>query len=133
MKLGEHLESDSGSAPDRSRTLFSGLDVAVKGYEPILKGIGRWNLELFALMTRRSRAWLGVPTRLGQCRSPQELAYEQLRFWQTAASDYTEAAQRMVAAFGAAMPELSSIAQRDYITVEQPSTPAAKRNDRKAA
>jgi hypothetical protein len=110
--------------------------MVVKGCEPALKGVGRWNLELIGLMTRRSQAWLEVPTRLAQCKTPMDLFKEQMRFWQSAAADYTEGSRRLSAAWGAAaMPKLNGTQPHDYMTVSEPkdSEAAPKRGDRKAA
>jgi hypothetical protein len=107
----------------------------VRGYGPGLKAIGRFNLEMVALVSRRWQAWLGAPRQFSRCRSPWDIAQEQLRFWQAAVRDYAHSAQRLSATFGAfaVMPEHHGAAQRDYITVQEPATSAAKRNDRKAA
>jgi hypothetical protein len=135
MKSAGHVDPNLGSALGISRIYFSGLETLAKGYEPALKAVGRWNLELLALTSRRSQAWLSVPARFGQCKSPADVAREQWQFWQSAASDYSEAAQRLVAAFAACavVPEFKGIAQRDFITVEEPTTSPGKRSDRKAA
>jgi hypothetical protein len=136
MKAAGHVDPNLGSALSISRIYFSGLETLAKGYEPALKAVGRWNLELLALTSRRSQAWLGVPARFSQCKSPADVAREQLQFWQSAASDYSEAAQRLGAAFAACavVPEFKGIAQqRDFITVEEPTTSPGKRSDRKAA
>ena len=57
-----------------------------------------------------------------------------MRFWQSAAADYTEGSRRLSAAWGAcaAMPKLNGTQPRDYMTFTEP-TDAAKRTDRKAA
>jgi hypothetical protein len=114
---------------------LSGLEPVAKVYEPLFKGIGRCSLEGLALVSRRSQAWLAVTARLGEFRSPAELATSQWQFWQAAAEDYAHAAQRLAAAFGVcvALPEHKGIAQRDFITVEGPLASAGKRSDRKAA
>ena len=137
MSGSERHETKTGPRADLSQVHFSGLDAMVKGCEPAMKGVGRWNLELVALMTQRSQAWLGIPARLGQCKSPVDLVNEQMRFWQAAAADYAQASHRLAAAFGACatLPGLSSAQQRDYITFPEPKEASAepKRSDRKAA
>ena len=50
------------------------------------------------------RAWMEIPARASQCKTPQDLVREQLQFWQTAAHDYSEGVQRLTAAFGALAP-----------------------------
>lgn len=133
MRSGGHFDCDSAFSV--SRTYLGGIDAVVKAYEPAVKGIGRYNLELLALISRRAQAWLGLVSRLGRCRSPFDVAREQLHFWQSATTDYAQAAGRLSTAFGACavVPEFKGITQRDFITVEEPAASAGKVGDRKAA
>jgi hypothetical protein len=137
MTVGEHADPNTGSMTDLSTAYIGNLDTLMKGCEPALKGVGRWNLELLALTTRRSQAWFGIPLRLGQCRLPLDVVNVQLRFWQTLASDYWEAFHRLVAVWGACaiLPRLNGLAERDYITLQEPdeTSRTPKRSDRKAA
>ena len=131
MNSGERSVSNAGSAPS---WVFGNLEAWVRGYGPALKGIGRFNLELLALISRRWQAWLSASRHFGECTSPWEVAQEQLRFWQVAVNDYAQSAQRVSTTFGAwaVMPGHQGAAQRDYITVQEPA-PAAKSSDRRAA
>lgn len=113
--------------------LFGGFDVLAQSYyEPVFKGFARWQLELLTLSSRRAQAYLELPSRLAQCRTPQDLANEQMQFWQTAYHQYTESAQRALVAvsqIGGAVPGSSSAArprERDYMTVPEPKEPAAQ-------
>ncbi|HEY5828936.1 MAG: hypothetical protein ACAH24_02105 [Hyphomicrobiaceae bacterium] len=137
MSGNERLDSKAGPLGNLSQAYFGGIDNMVKGCEPALKGVGRWNLELFGLMTRRSQAWLEMPARLGRCKTPVEAYGEQMRFWQTAAADYADGWQRLAAAWGACavMPKLNGSQPRDYMAVAEPKDAAAadKRGERKAA
>lgn len=138
MSASERLDSKAGPLGNLSQTYFGGLDMMVKGCEPALKGVGRWNLELIGLMARRSQAWLEIPASLGRCKSPVDLYNEQMRFWQTAAADYADGSRRLAAAWGACaavMPKLNGAQPHDYITFAEPEATAAapKRSDRKAA
>jgi len=137
MSGSERFDTKSGPLGGPSQVYLSGLDAMVKGCEPALKGVGRWNLEVVGLVTRRSQAWLDVPARLSHCKSPLDVFNEQMRFWQTAAADYSEASHRLAAAFGACamMPNLNGAAQRDYIAFADPKEASieSKRSDRKAA
>jgi hypothetical protein len=130
----ERLDSKAGPLGNLSQAYFGGLDVMVKNCEPAITGVSRWNLELFGLLARRSQAWLEVPTRLMQCKTPGDLVNEQVRFWQSAAADYTEGSRRLSAAWGAcaAMPKLNGTLPRDYMTFADPKD-AAKHAERKAA
>jgi Phasin protein len=137
MSGSERLDSKADPLGHLSQAYFGGLDVMVKGYEPALKGVGRWNLELMGFMARRVRAWLEIPGELGQCKSPVEVFKAQTKFWQGASADYAEAARRLTAAWGActAMPKRDDGKEpRDYITFPEPQeSPTPKRGERKAA
>jgi len=137
MSGSERLDSKAGPLGNLSQVYFGSLDVMAKGFEPALKSVARWNLELASLMARRSQAWLAVPARLMQCKTPVDLVNEQMRFWQSAAADYTEGSRRLGAAWGAcaAMPKLNGTQPRDYMAFDTPKDAQAMsgRGDRRAA
>jgi hypothetical protein len=84
-----------------------------------LKAAARCQLEVLGLMNRRTQAYMQVPTRLAQCRTPQDFMNEQMAFWRTAAEQYRESGLKVGQAWGQAMPWLPSgraFAERDYIT-----------------
>lgn len=137
MSGSERLDPKAGPLGNLSQAYFGNLDVMVKGCEPALKSFSRWNLELVGFAARRAQAWLEIPTKLGQCKTPADLVSEQLKFWQAATSDYVEGSRRLTAAWngGAALPKSDGTRQRDYITFPEPQEPAVapKRGERKAA
>ena len=73
MSASERNDPKAGPFVNLSQTYCNGLDVLAKGYEPVLKGVGRWNLEVMSFMTRRASAWLEIPARASQCKTPQDL------------------------------------------------------------
>jgi phasin protein len=105
---------------------LGGFGALAQAYEPLFKGLARWQLEVLTLSSRRAQAYLEMPSRLAQCRTPQDLAGEQMRFLQTAYQQYTECAQRGLFALtqlgglasGAATTEAPR--ERDYMTVSEP-------------
>jgi hypothetical protein len=101
MRGSERSDPKSGPLENMSQAYFAHLDRINQAYEPALKGIGRYNLELAGLTSRRAQAWIDIPSRLGRCKTPQDLWGEQTKFWQTAMAQYTESWQRMAAALGA--------------------------------
>jgi len=124
-----------------SQAYVGNLDAVAQLFQPLAVGAGRYNLELFGLMTRRTRAWLEVPTRLSQCRTPNDLVNEQLRFWQAAVQDYADGAKRLALAFSSfAAPGLDgrgtvATSTRDYLGFPDAKTTAAEpaKRDRRAA
>ncbi|MBO0741607.1 MAG: phasin family protein [Hyphomicrobiaceae bacterium] len=137
MSGSERLDSKADPLGHLSQAYFGGLDMMVKGCEPALKGVARWNLELMGFVARRARAWLETPGQLGACKSPVEVFKLQTKFLQAASADYADAARRLTAAWGSctAMPRRDSSKEpRDYITFPEPQeSPSPKRGERKAA
>lgn len=144
MSASERGDPKAGPFVNLNQTYCNGLDVIAKSYEPALKGVTRLNLEVMGLMTRRLRSWADIPARFSQCKTPQDLAREQLQFWQTAAQDYSEGMRRLTIAFGALAPPGFNGAwggkavapARDYITFTEPkpgATEEAPKRERRAA
>jgi hypothetical protein len=137
MSGSERLESKADPLGPLSQAYFGGLEAMVKGYEPALKGVGRWNLELMAFMARRARAWLEIGGQLGQCKSPVEVFKAQTKFLQAASADIADATRRLTAVWGTctATPQHDGGKDaRDYITFPEPQeSPTPKRGERKAA
>jgi hypothetical protein len=138
MSGTERIDTKAGPLGNLSQLYFGSFDSVVRTYEPALKGVGRWNLELFGLMVRRSQAWLGVPAQFAQCKTPMDVVGEQIRFWQSAGADYVDGSRRLMAALGpnAYSEKLNGALPRDYITFNEPKDepePSSKRGERKAA
>jgi hypothetical protein len=113
------------------QAMTGGFDQAFKAWEPTAKGAMRANLEFVALANRRAQAYLDIPNRLAQCRTPQDLYGEQARFWQTAFAQYQESSQQVLSIWSAAIPafnmlgfERAAETVRDYITFPEPREPA---------
>jgi hypothetical protein len=142
MSAGERTDPKAGPFVNLSQTYCNGLDVLAKNYEPVLKSVGRLNLEVVGFMTRRTSAWMEIPARASRCKTPQDFVREQMQFWQTAAQDYSEGVQRLTVAFGALAPGLptwsgkTAAPARDYITFAEQKPAAAEqqpKRERRAA
>jgi hypothetical protein len=125
----------NGKSPVHSyfQMYFSGLEAMGQTYDPFTKGIARAQLEFMGLMSRRAQAYMEIPTRLAQCRTPQDLANEQMRFWRTAFEEYADSMGRMTEAMASlAAPSFKfafagddARSTHDYITF--PDTKEAER------
>lgn len=137
MGHDQRLDSFGQAWPGFWASYWKGLDAYAHGAEPIFKSAARCNLELMSLASRRARAYLEVSSRLVRCRSPQDLAGEQVRFWQGAAQDYAESARCLMGAWNSALglrvDEGSEAAERDYITFAESRADAAAPPARKSA
>ena len=121
------LESDGKtSLQDFFKPYFGGFDALAGAYEPMVKAMARWQLEMLTLSSRRAQAYLELPSRLAQCRTPQEIVGEQMQFLQTAYQQYSESSQRALLAVSQLGGPAASAAtsegqrQRDYMTVSEP-------------
>ena len=118
---------------------FSGLDKLSQTYDPFTKSFARGQLELMGLMNRRAQALLEIPSRLSQCRTPQDLVNEQQRYWRTAYEQYSETAGQMMGlmgplvappfGFGPATAETSKD-EHDYITFPEQTNTEQTREER---
>jgi Phasin protein len=90
----------NGKSPVQSffHMYFSGMEAMGQAYDPFTKGIARAQLEFMGLMSRRAQAYMEIPSRLSQCRTPQDLANEQMRFWRDAYQEYSDSFARMTEA-----------------------------------
>lgn len=118
------------------QSMLGKLDDTTQNSEPMVKGMARLNLEAVALATRRAQAYLEVPSRLGRCRTPQDLVGEQMRFWQTAYEQYSDCARKAMTIWGSMTPGIPSFGQggrngaareRDFITFPEPREVASER------
>ena len=130
----------NGKSPVHSifHMYFSGLEAMGQTYDPFMTGVARAQLEVMGLMNRRAQAYMEIPTRLSQCRSPQDVANEQLRFWRTAYEEYVESMGRMtesmasfaVPSFGFGLPSDEAASAHDYITFPEPKEQGRPRHGR---
>lgn len=101
------------------------------GFDTWMRSVARCQLEMQGLMARRAQAYLELPGRITQCRTPQELVQEQTRFWQTAAEQYSECSRKVFGAWAqmfnlpSAFDQRSAGApvgrERDYLSHGQPA------------
>jgi hypothetical protein len=137
----------NGKSPIRNvfQTYFSGLEALGQAYDPFMKGLARTQLEVLGFANRRAQAYMQIPARAAQCRTPQDVFSAQMQFWQTAMSDYQESVGRVTNALAScALPNLAAITDEaianahDYISFPevketQPQTPVRNNRERKAA
>jgi hypothetical protein len=82
------------------------------------KAAARCQLELLGLINRRAQAYMHIPTRLAQCRLPQDVVNEQMAFWRTATQQYAETSRKVFDAWTSSdLLQSSNVrpAERDYI------------------
>jgi hypothetical protein len=112
---------------------FNGFGAAAQGPEAAIeratgatKNLARVQLELMGLATRRAQAYMQVPTQLARCRTPRDVADEQMAFWRTAMEHYVGSSHRLMEAWTGMVPAMCALGgtgrgatgeqrERDYI------------------
>lgn len=120
------------------QAFLGNLDSMPSAFAPA-KTIARAQLEVFGLASRRAQAYLEIPSRLSQCRTPQDLINEQSRFWHTAFQEYADVSRRVMDIWGQMLPSAFSQAnlradkgpRHDYITFpeQKPAAPKSAEGD----
>ena len=85
----------------RQQDMMSGLwNVAGNGgASQIANVVAQTNMEVAALMGRRSRAYLDYPAHISKCQTPQQLFDENARFFQEMMHDYQATNDRLLKAW----------------------------------
>ena len=139
--MAEDLRTDARSPYDIFGPWLN-FGLSTQTSAPIVKAAMRFNMELMSLTGRRMRAYLELPSALGRCRSPQDLATEQMRFWQTAARDYSDSSRHAMEAWsallssGARLSNGAALADRDFMDfndARDDEAPSRKPASRRAA
>jgi len=142
MRMDYKSDPSGGPIQTMLDTAFGGLIAGGRSFEPWFRAATRSNLEAYSLMSRRTLAYLELPMRLSQCRSPQDFASEQMRFWQDMFRQYAECGQKVMGAWIEFAQKASRSGgkngekERDYITFPEPEEASAgsrKSGERQAA
>jgi hypothetical protein len=91
------------------------------------KNVARAQLEIMGLAVRRAQAYMQVPTQLARCRTPRDVADEQMAFWRTAMEHYIGSSHRVMEAWSGMVPAMWGLGgngraapgdqrERDYIS-----------------
>jgi hypothetical protein len=148
MGADRTIDPSGGPFKNVFETCCGTMDAAAQRFEPWFKAVSGTGLELLSLMSQRAQAYLDLATSVSNCRTPQGLVDEQVRFWQTALRQYGESSQRAMNAWTTSMSLLGGVLtpltpadkpERDYITfpeAEQASSaaePQQKKPDERQA
>lgn len=82
---------------DFFQLMFDAADLYSSIWQPFLKTIGRWNLEVAGLSLRHSQASLQLAGNLARSSSPAEWAAASLHYWDQISAQYAQSSQRLAA------------------------------------
>ena len=102
-------------------------EAAIEQATAATKNAARAQLEVMGLAVRRAQAYMQVPTQLARCRTPRDVADEQMAFWRTAMEHYIGSSHRMMEAWTGMVPAMCALGgsgratsgeqrERDYIS-----------------
>lgn len=97
-----------------------------------MKALTIQQMELMTFFSRRAQAILGLPQRLSRCRTSADLVNEQMRFWQTAMSQYQDTTTRIASAWGDAFASLPTGAGTGAGGVVFPKTGTVEKSERQS-
>ncbi|HPG89461.1 MAG TPA: hypothetical protein PLD46_07380 [Hyphomicrobium sp.] len=87
----------SSQTHDIFQLMFEGADLVSSVWQPLLKSIGRWHLEVAGLGVKQGQAALQFSRDLSRCYTAGDVASAQIRYWDTVSSQYAQSSQRMAA------------------------------------
>lgn len=125
-------KDQSAPASTKSAPILAPLAGAADIGNGVMKASTQATSELVGLMTRRSQAVMAFAAEAAKCRAPQDLMGLQMKFWQTAMEQHTDAARKFAAAWSIALPKMpggaigSAVSPvRDRITLSEPDNTGA--------
>ena len=100
-------EPKTSPAQDYFQLIFEGVDAVSSPWQPMAKGLGRWQMELAQLNAKQSRMALEYNQKMMRCFNPLEAFSETVNFWQKLYTNYADASQQVATvAVKAAQPQL---------------------------
>ena len=82
---------------DMFQMLCEGADLVSSVWQPLLKSVGRWNLEVAGLGVKQTQATLQLSRDLSRCRTPGDIASANIRYWDAMTSQFALSSQRLAA------------------------------------
>lgn len=102
---------------DMFQLLCEGADLVSGVWQPLLKSVGRWNLEVAGLGVRQTQATLQLSRDFARCRTPGDVASANLRYWEAMTSQFSESSQRLAATAARSVAEPAITNQAEAVTL----------------
>ncbi len=99
MSIGAKVTgTPTSAAHDAFLLAFETADIVSLYWQPFLKNIGRWQLEMAQAGARQSRAALEFGHCLAQASNPFDVVNAQARYWEQVGQAYSDANQHITQA-----------------------------------
>jgi hypothetical protein len=127
MSESQH-EKQSVTSPshDYFQMMFEGADLYSTMWQPLLKSVGRWQLEVAGLNVKNSQAALAWSRDVTRCWTPADAVAANVRYLEAVSAQYAMSSQRLAATVSRAVeaPILSEVVQlpvkRGHDVIELP-------------
>jgi hypothetical protein len=77
--------------------VLDGADMFSSIWQPMLKSVGRWQLEVAGLGMKQGQAALQLSRDLSRCLTPGDIASANMRYWNAVTLQYSQSSQRLAA------------------------------------
>ena len=124
---------------DYFQMLFEGADLYSSLWQPMLKSVGRWQLEVAGLSVKQSQAALAWSRDVSRSWTPADAVAANVRYLETVSSQYALSSQRIAATVSRAVeaPVLSEVVplpvRRGHDVIELPGMAEDNMPHRKVA
>lgn len=136
-EIPEHHARPSSPSHDYYQYFFEGADLLSAMWQPLLKSVGRWHLEVAGLGMKHGQATLQLTRDLSRSMSPGDMVSAQIRYWDSVSAQYTQSSQRLAATVQRsvetpfapevfALPSKRADAKRDHDMIVLPDESAAE-------
>ena len=99
---GKGIGAPTSPTHDAFQLAFETADIFSLFWQPLLKGVGRWQLELAQAGAKQSRAAIEFGQRMGRVTNPTDMVNAQVVYWQQIGQVYSEANQHITQAMARA-------------------------------
>ena len=91
-------------AHDFFELMFHGADFVSSYWQPYLKSVGRWQLELAQLGAKQARASIELSHRMARAEQPGQVSDALMDYWRELNTTYEDASRNFAAAVARAAP-----------------------------
>lgn len=102
------------------KAYWKGVDSMMRASQPSMKAVARAQIEAGGFVTKRMKANMELPTRLGRCRNPVEAMQQGAQFWVECMEDYAQTSNRALQILGVNAP-------RPFSRIDDWQPPAAEK------
>ncbi len=98
MSSETHARAPTSPAHDFYEVLFQGTDIVSSYWQPMLKAVGRWHLEISHLAAKQLRANMMLANNLARAGTSSSMTQAYREYWDELSHSYSEANRNIATA-----------------------------------